>query len=84
MRLLNSDIFYIGLGCFIISFLICKLMVLVNLSDNPNHRSIHIKTNPTGGGLGIIAALGFSLILKSFTLNGVTWDAHQGRAVLLG
>ena len=63
MRLLNSDIFYIGLGCFIISFLICKLMVLVHLSDNPNHRSIHIKTNPTGGGLGIIAALGFSLIL---------------------
>ena len=38
-------------------------MVLVNLSDSPNHRSIHNKTNPTGGGLGIIAALGFSLIL---------------------
>ena len=38
-------------------------MVLVNLSDSPNYRSIHNKTNPTGGGLGIIAALGFSLIL---------------------
>jgi UDP-N-acetylmuramyl pentapeptide phosphotransferase/UDP-N-acetylglucosamine-1-phosphate transferase len=38
-------------------------MVSVNLSDSPNYRSIHNKTNPTGGGLGIIAALGFSLIL---------------------
>ena len=29
-------------------------MVLVNLSDTPNHRSIHNKTNSTGGGLGIM------------------------------
>ena len=63
MIALNSDIFYVGLGCFIVSFVICKLMVLVNLSDSPNYRSIHNKKNPTGGGLGIIAALGFSLIL---------------------
>jgi len=58
-----SDIVYIGLACFILSFVICRFMVVVNLSDNPNHRSIHYKSNPTGGGLGIIAAIGLSLIL---------------------
>ena len=60
MITLNSDIFYVGLGCFIVSFVICKLMVLVNLSDSPSYRSIHNKTNPTGGGLGIITTIGGS------------------------
>jgi len=32
MITLNSDIFYVGLGCFIVSFVICKLMVSLGFS----------------------------------------------------
>jgi len=58
---MSSGVFF-GLG-FLISLVISGLMTLVGIGDQPDHRSAHKKITPTGGGLGIVAALGLTSLI---------------------
>lgn len=53
---------FLGLG-FMISIVVSGLMVLAGVGDAPDHRSSHASVTPTGGGVGVIAALGMASFL---------------------
>ena len=42
-----------------------------NWLDHPDHRSSHIRTTPSGGGVGVILALALSVVIAA--ASGVTW-----------
>jgi len=45
---------WIGFGTFLVSLLMTRLMIGVNIHDTPVHRSSHKKITPRSGGVGII------------------------------
>jgi len=55
---------FLGMG-FLIAIVVSGLMIHAGIGDTPDHRSSHETVVPTGGGLGIVAALGLSAIFYS-------------------
>ncbi len=48
--------------CFAVSLAVTGFMVVAGIGDVPDHRSSHSQVIPTGGGLGILAAMGIGAL----------------------
>ncbi len=60
---MNSLYIILGLS-FTVALGVSGFMILAGIGDKPGERSSHVSVTPTGGGLGIVAALGLvSLML---------------------
>lgn len=57
-----------GVGAFILSILVTRWMITINIHDTPGHRSSHSQITPRGGGMGII--VGFLLAMSIFFYQG--------------
>lgn len=57
-----SPLFMGGIFAFCLSLSICGFMISAGLGDNPGPRSSHSEMTATGGGVGILAALGGMII----------------------
>lgn len=61
----------IALG-FAVSLAVCGFMVIVGISDQPDHRSNHSEITPTGGGLGFIATMGLVVFIYTQSSDTIT------------
>lgn len=71
-----------GIGAFLISLLVTRLMIRIGIADVPTRRSSHKSITPKSGGLGIIA--GFSFAMAFLYLTGKLGHISFHKLMLLG
>lgn len=64
--------------CVSVSLAVTGFMVVAGLGDVPGHRSSHSQVTPTGGGLGVLAALG----IGALTLPQISGSTSQLAQIL--
>jgi len=77
----DHPILWVGLGTFLISLLMTRVMIGVNIHDTPVHRSSHKKITPRSGGVGII--VGFLACMTYFFSQSYLSHALDGRIITI-
>ena len=88
--LLLPHMLYLAVGVFLLSLLLTRLMIRVNIADVPNDRSSHDRPTPKSGGLSIAVTFCGGLLAAAFLwglprldLAGLTLFAGLAAAVAL-
>ncbi|MDP1724238.1 MAG: glycosyltransferase family 4 protein [Alphaproteobacteria bacterium] len=73
-----------GLGIFLLSVTITRLMIRINIVDKPNERSSHIVPTPRSGGVAIVLSFTLGAFIVLFLESRFDLPMHQFFAVIVG
>lgn len=71
-----------GVFLFVLSALLTRLMIRLNIADRPNHRSSHAHATPKSGGLAIAVAYFFGIVVLFVVSQAVRVPAKAFAAYL--
>lgn len=73
-----------GLGIFLFSVTITRLMIRINIVDKPNERSSHIVPTPRSGGVAIVLSFTLGAFIILFLESRFDLPLHQFLAMIIG
>lgn len=73
-----------GLGIFLLSVTITRLMIKINIVDKPNERSSHVIPTPRSGGVAIVLSFTLGAFIVLLLESRFDLPLHQFFAVILG